>query len=374
MTLPEQQGDFFDSDTSHVLAMLRWPLAMCIVAVHWFANTDSALDTLRPDAVWPVAASVAKAVRVFLSDNGVGSFFFISGFLFFAGGSMNRSRYVGKLRKRINTLLIPYLLWNIIFVVWLWSHQLPLMRDIFPGSAHYSFDWGSFISGLMFTPVPHNANLWFIRELMICVLLVPLLLPLIRRWPVALLCASGAAFMTCYLNEWDYLTGLSQSVLFFSAGAILGTRRCDLVALANGKRWYALASFLMLGIAYWILIDVTRWSFILKLASIICLLLFAIDTFAIAVRNGHRANTFLTSATFFVFAAHPFILTHCASGLFKLFNPQSDIAYTVITVAGYLLLLGILLGLYRLCGLLSPTLLGILTGRRNRQPAVSVTN
>ena len=86
MTLPEQQGDFFDSDTSRVLAMLRWPLAMCIVAVHWFANADSALDTLRPDAVWPISASVANAVRVFLSDNGVGSFFFISGFLFFGGG------------------------------------------------------------------------------------------------------------------------------------------------------------------------------------------------------------------------------------------------------------------------------------------------
>lgn len=374
MTLPEQQGDFFDSDTSRVLAMLRWPLAMCIVAVHWFANADSALDTLRPDAVWPISAAVANTVRVFLSDNGVGSFFFISGFLFFAGGNMSRRRYVGKLRKRVDTLLIPYLLWNILTVAWLWAHQLPLMRDIFPGSAHYSFDFFSFIHGMLFAPVPHNANLWFIRELMTCVLLVPLLLPLIRRWPAALLCATGAAFITCYINEWDYLKGLSQSVLFFSTGAILADRRCNLVALANGKRWYALAAFAALGIAYWLLIDVTRWSVILKLASIICLLLFAIDMFAIAVRNGHRANTFLTSATFFVFAAHPFILTHCASGLFKLFNPQSDIAYTILMLGGYLLLLAILLGLYRLCGLLSPTLLGILTGRRNRQPAVAAQN
>ena len=37
--LPRQQAysNFYDTPTSKALAMLRWPLAMCILAVHWFS-------------------------------------------------------------------------------------------------------------------------------------------------------------------------------------------------------------------------------------------------------------------------------------------------------------------------------------------------
>lgn len=41
-------------------------------------------------------------------------FFLISGYYFFKGEELGKDVYLSKLKKRIRTLLLPYLLWNLL--------------------------------------------------------------------------------------------------------------------------------------------------------------------------------------------------------------------------------------------------------------------
>lgn len=101
-------------------------------------------------------------------------FFTISGFLFF-NGIESAKQCFPKIRKRVRTLLVPYLIWNVIFVLWY------VILNAIPGVGKYlnlnpTEIFSSFkeaIIGLYWKPASHQ--LWFIRDLMIFVALSPII-------------------------------------------------------------------------------------------------------------------------------------------------------------------------------------------------------
>lgn len=103
-------------------------------------------------------------------------FFIISGYLFFLGVERCKECYP-KMKKRAKTLLVPYLIWNVIFV--LWYVVLALLpgvsqfvnSDILGGLSQGGF-WGG-LKTLFVNPI--SFPLWFLRDLMIYVLLSPLI-------------------------------------------------------------------------------------------------------------------------------------------------------------------------------------------------------
>lgn len=375
MQIPKLKDNFYTSDTSKALAMMRFPLALCIVAVHWFQQAGNYAEQILTDISNPITDAVVKFVNVFLADNGVGSFFFISGYLFFAGGVMTGKRYGQKLRKRVRTLLIPYILWNALFVGFILMHQLPVLRDIFPGTAARGDDMSlwHFITGMFFHLSPHNANLWFIRELMVCVLLVPILYPILKRWPVTLLILSGIGFVFCQSTHQQYPLNLCESIFFFSLGATLSIKECDLVALTKGKGYLMLTLYLLFGVGYWLMLDATDWSFALKFLSIPCLLMTVIALCGNLVSRGYRANAMLTASTFFVYVAHPFVLMHSSTVIQHGLHITSDWGCAISYIIGYVVLVILLVAGYMLLRKISPGLTNILTGRRNSGAAASST-
>lgn len=81
-----EKDDFRNTVTSKALALIRWPLVMCIVAVHVFVPVSVTVG----GEVYDVGASslnmgLWRFVKGFISENGVATFFFISGFLFMTG-------------------------------------------------------------------------------------------------------------------------------------------------------------------------------------------------------------------------------------------------------------------------------------------------
>ena len=362
---------FFGSDSSRALALLRWPLAMCIVAVHWFmwVLIVPALGLDADTAELPSLAALTKFVTVFLSDNGVASFFFISGYLFFAGEPMTRERYKKKVYKRVFSLLIPYILWNVLYLLFIRAHYLPVFSSLFPRMQEVGFTmtWGQMLKGMFFTASPHNASLWFIRELMTCVILVPLLYRGICRWPQWLMAAFGIAYLVALHYELQYLSYLADSLFFFTLGAALSVRGCDLVRTAAGKGWMSALLFLAGGAAYWYCME--RWPMyaaVIKFAGLLNVILLAVCIASWFARRGVRANTFLTGATFFVFASHPFLIAHFTMFLARVFKPQSDLAITGLYFIGYFALLALLLGSYWLLAKVSPKAAAWLTGKRSR--------
>lgn len=108
-------------------------------------------------------------------------FYCISGFLFFLGASHVKDCYP-KIRKRARTLLVPYLIWNIVFV--LWYEVLGFIPGV---SAYINSDM---TSGLVHNGplhalyelfiVPAGFQLWYVRDLLIYVMLSPAIYLLIK--------------------------------------------------------------------------------------------------------------------------------------------------------------------------------------------------
>lgn len=69
-------------------------------------------------------------------------FFCISGYLF-ARGVNSMQEIGGKLRKRVRTLLVPYLLWNVIFVMW-----YVVLKNL-PGLERFNNSVGMIVSSML---------------------------------------------------------------------------------------------------------------------------------------------------------------------------------------------------------------------------------
>lgn len=126
-------------------------------------------------------------------------FYSISGFLFFNGITSVKQCFP-KIKKRVRTLLVPYLIWNIIFVSWY------VALAYTPGVTQYiNSDMLSNLSiqypldtfFYLFIK-PAGFQMWFLRDLILFVLLTPLLYVTIKRmqWIPFILLLLATGWMT----------------------------------------------------------------------------------------------------------------------------------------------------------------------------------
>ena len=113
-------------------------------------------------------------------------FFFISGFLL-AGNCEKPIWYKMALRKRVKTLLIPYVVvcgcwYPILFVM----HELAVkFAGATPGTMPITWRTPFDVFGLFFYGGPISIGMWYIRALLILVVVSPLLVYLIRKSKVS---------------------------------------------------------------------------------------------------------------------------------------------------------------------------------------------
>lgn len=99
---------------SKVLDWLRFPMILLVVYIHYYG------DNIPQTSI--VGCCIYDSIRITISHvisrAAVPIFFLISGYYFFYNtDSFNYKIYIKKLRKRVNTILIPYLIWNGIFIL-----------------------------------------------------------------------------------------------------------------------------------------------------------------------------------------------------------------------------------------------------------------
>jgi hypothetical protein len=362
--------NFRATSTSKALAMIRFPLALCIVAVHWF-NWNGIVPTVGYDlntTELPILKAVLSVLHAFLSENGVASFFFISSYLFFVNGHWGPATYKEKLQRRVTSLLIPYLLWNLITVAFFAAHYLPVFKDLFPRMYALGFQmtWADFFKGFLITPAPHNSNLWFIRELMTCVILAPVFYYLLKKLPrLTLIVLCIVSVYAAYVDIL-YFQLLTWAMAYFALGSLMGIHQVDLVKLAKGKGWLAFSVFFVCGIINLLTItDMPLVAYTAKFLSLPAVILWALSIAGWCVTEKKlTANKFLTGSTFFVFVFHPLVMSHFTMFLARAFKPQSDISITVIYFIGYFVLLGLILAFYKLLQMICPRVVSVLSGRR----------
>ena len=144
-------------------------------------------------------------------------FFCISGYLF-ARNIHSVNDICPKLLKRTRTLLLPYLLWNIIFVLWyVIIENLPGIREFNNThivKAYASQSVGETLYSLFIAPAAFQ--LWFLRDLIVMLLFTPLLWWIARKqWIVALILAIASTFVYVWL-------------IYFWLGIIIAVKQWDI--------------------------------------------------------------------------------------------------------------------------------------------------
>lgn len=243
-------------DLSHSIAQLRFPLAALVVFAH--ANLLSfPMEGISSDY------SIIQYPILFLSkivfDPAVPLFFLISGLLFFWNvEEFENDTYKSKITKRLRTLLVPFLVWNIVYdIPW-------LMRELYHsvGGAETASVIGNFILNIWFwtnqldrlpefaMTTPIDPPLWFVRDLFVCMLLSKLFYKLLKKKVTCILFL--LVFLGWWLsNQYQYIfPGISvPSIFFFSFGAYIGIWKIDILNLAKRYKLVVLGPFICLLLA-----------------------------------------------------------------------------------------------------------------------------
>lgn len=118
---------------SKTISYLRFPLTVGVVFIHF--DLSQGLDIAgathglnNPNWYYFIINLISGT----LATIGVPLFFLISGFLFFYRRDFDETVYKQKLKSRFMTLFIPYVLWNMIAIVWQLKCFLPGVSVFYP--------------------------------------------------------------------------------------------------------------------------------------------------------------------------------------------------------------------------------------------------
>ena len=201
-----------------IILLLRFPLAIGVLFNHSLILPKG--DFVIFDCVFMLLTNIIAGVCVPL-------FFFFSGYLFFQNiQKLNLIIYLSKLKRRVTSLLLPYLFWNIFFILIIAIAQF-FFPSLFSGSfrnvTEFSLnDWISLFYCALGSDQPIAFQLWFIRDLLILVLLTPLfyyLTKIFNYW--------WLLFVTFgYVFQFNKIAGISfLSITFFGIGTFWGIKK-----------------------------------------------------------------------------------------------------------------------------------------------------
>lgn len=154
----------------------------------------------------------------------VPGFFMCSGFLFFLNYRDIES-YKKKMASRIKGLLIPYIIWISLAMVVTWFIQdcMGLAKLFGAGNMKliHDFTLHEFVQSYwnVRDGAPFLSTMWFLRDLMVCVLFTPLLYQVLKFGKISLLVV--LAFGLFAVLGYSYANIAASSVLYFIMGGVL---------------------------------------------------------------------------------------------------------------------------------------------------------
>lgn len=305
-------------------------------------------------------------IRVFLGDSlfrvGVPCLSAISGFLLFRRG-LDAFDYGKTIRSKARTVLLPFLIWNLSFLgLVLIAQKSGIGFGYLPDAVNAT---PRELATLAFAiePLPINIPLYFLRDLLLCIILAPVLGLLIKRYPMITL----TLFFIYAVFPVPSGIFLKKSILFgFSCGIYASLHKIDIRMLDPHARkitvLFLAAAVLLATALYWTGPEFPEWISILRSLTAICGIAGAwvISSLLIRSRLGQRLST-SEGLSFWIFCAHyPLLIV-----FWMLWNRTANPGlYPLFYFAVPVLALVILVVTNNAAKRLTPRLHAILTGSR----------
>lgn len=365
------------------LDLLRFPLAVVVVIVHTFSYEEIVVSGIQYKvSEYSIFCDAHLFVDAFLRRISVPIYFFISGYVFFAGVKFNIDVYKQKIKNRIKTLLIPYVIWNALAVFLIIFKQLPIFEPFlsYDGSAlnlslrsilncFWIYDGGLNphpVKGLIVGQYePINISLWYLRDLMVIVASTPLIYLLVKRFKTY----SVYLFLVVYIISLALnfpISSIAGGFFYFSWGAYMSIYNIDMMVAFNKYFKLSVVMYLICGFTYMMFSKtqpvIVEWILIIKAIFA----LFACFNFAayLLQNTSLKVSTFLASSSFFIYVSHYIFVGRLRKVLFMILKPDTGIEILAIYIYTVIILVLTLLLLFFLLKRYCPSVLKILVGRK----------
>ena len=360
----------FDNESSIRINLLRFPLTVGVLFHHSYeTSVRFSYGTVGVSQNTFISEFVRNLISQGLCRMAPPLFFLLSGYLFFAGFKWSEDGYLSKLKRRVRTLLIPLLFWNIaslsIFVLaqTIPATQIYVSFKLYPPIKCFdTYVFLSAIFGIGINRFPIAYQFWFIRDLMILCILSPAVHFINKKiFPIFFTCI----FFCWFLNICPNYSESVGAILFFCLGAFLSQKNKSLFA------WDRYGHFALLLYFPILLLDAAFYGdpftfYLHKIGIFLGVLAALYITKNIAEKGNLRATVLgLSGASFFVFAAHEPLLTICRKLVYRAIAPDCSALVLALYFAIPILVIFILLGTHRLLLYIAPEFLKLITGGRH---------
>lgn len=354
------------NSVSKRITSLRWLLIVFVVFIHNNFSKENAdyynIAFSQPARVFWLKSFISNSI----SCSAVPLFFMFSAYLQFS----KQDKYPMLLKKKIQSLLIPYIIWTLLYICAFFTAQsLPWTKEFFINPQNYIRNWtlinwiGAFV-GKTFREdgFPLVYQFWFIRDLMILCIISPFLHFLSKHFPIGtfLLIAS----MT--ICEIKIFLAETSALFFFICGMYWALYKIPLFETIDKIKWTEI-------LPLWIFATILDISFSEKFVAtsflktiFACIIIIKLSERLISSEKLYKKLEYLSGISFFLYAFHePFFLTSLKKISYKIIPMHG-----IWTLFQYLIptLLCIFIG--TLTGVLLrrfiPKLFSILTGNRNK--------
>lgn len=379
-----------DELLSKTISYLRFPLTVGVVFIHFSLAGGLVIRGVahglgNPEWFFFIVNFISEV----LARIGVPLFFIISGFLFFYQKDFENSDvYKQKLKTRARTLLIPFLLWNVIAIIWVLKCFLPDISSFYrPAKIQLSFvriintflfynDNRGIIVGPPSTQLPTglhpiDAPLWYVRDLLVMVVLSPVIYWLIKKTKQWFVIVMGLVwfFSSIILPKGNYVyiyTGMLVTALFFFSWGTFYSIFKENIVLSFRKFRYAPVVYIPIAIADTLTKGLEFNGYIHKAGILIGVVAAVVLVSHLLESNRVKVNSDLANSSFFIFALHMIFISDVGKFAFTMLHIPENNPYAMLALYFAVPILTVLvcLSLYMLLKRYAPKVCSLLTGGR----------
>ena len=346
------------------LSFLRFPLIVCVVLCHAYISGLALTEALG------CFVKTSFVLSKIVARVAVPNFLLISGYLFFRNiESFTLQLYGDKLKRRLRSVVVPYLFWNGVVILLYFIGQ-SVVPELFSGANtkicdYTPLEWVKAFWRVDGTMSPINPPLWYVRNLLVVFVISPLLYALLKNRGV------GAVFIAIMLLLWIFVPSIEMSVVwlqpkfifFFSLGAWYAIHKVAIpkfrpAVVVGGVVLYALA---IAGVfVYRGRVD----NILYELAILIGSLLVMYCACYLVGTKGWRIPSWIGSSYFFIFVYHAIPLSLLMRVALRLLKPETNGEYFAIYFGSCIVILLLGVGLFHLIKRIFPKITAIILGSR----------
>lgn len=344
---------------SKIATAIRFPLIVLVLFQHSVGDDPSPMRWSWDGG--NLYHFLTEMLSHHLCSIAVPCFFVLSGFLFchnLGGGQNDYSQIKNKLARRFRTLVIPFFLWNLLNVLAIllvtklfWFMGVPIVSDQMAAVRKGPLYW--FVTG------PIDFPLWYLRDLIVLMLLSPLLYVLIQKFPrfsIGLLVLFYLASVAGHYYP---------SLTFFGVGCWLALRQKNILSVCCSVKYPAVLCALVFSVAataFWGCPSHPYWWLLFAPFGMITFVNLCTALYRFPKVGKWMSK--MSETVFFIYAAHEIYILGWTKGLLLRVFGDTLAGHWICYLAAPVLTLTICLALYYLLKRIVPKLLAFACGGR----------